>query len=121
MNINELQARQGNVEVEGVIAEKAEPRTFQKMGNPGKVCNAVLQDDTGKVSLTLWNDQVDQVNTGDKVKITNGYVSEWQGEKQLSTGKFGTLEVLEAGQAPKEETTPDAKPEEVPFSEEEVM
>ena len=33
-----------------------------------------------------------------KVKITNGYVSEFQGELQLTTGKFGKLEVLETGE-----------------------
>ena len=40
---------------------------------------------------------VDKVKTGDKVKITNGFVSEFRGEKQLSTGRFGKLEVVEKG------------------------
>ena len=58
------------------------------------VCNAKGKDESGEISLTLWDDQIDQVNVGDKVKIANGYVGDWQGEKQLSTGKFGTLEVV---------------------------
>jgi replication factor A1 len=98
MHINELQARQGKVDLEGEIVSKEEPRTFSKFGKDGKVCNAMLKDETGEVKLTLWNEHVDQVNVGDKVKITNGYVGEWQGEKQLSTGKFGSLEVIGAGQ-----------------------
>jgi hypothetical protein len=46
------------------------------------------------MKLTLWNEQIEQVKVGDKVKISNGYVNEFQGELQLTTGKFGKLEVL---------------------------
>jgi replication factor A1 len=43
--------------------------------------------------LTLWNQDIEKVKQGDTVRITNGYVNEFQGEKQLTTGKFGKLEV----------------------------
>ena len=89
----------GNIELTATVVEKADVRTFEKFGKQGRVCNATLQDDTGKVSLTLWNDDVDKVNTGDTVKITNGWASEYQGEVQLSTGKFGTLEVQKGAKA----------------------
>lgn len=94
MNIQEVQPRMGNIEITATVLEKAEVRTFEKFGKTGRVCNAVLQDDTGKISLTLWNDDVDKINAGDTVKITNGWASEYQGELQLSTGKFGALEVV---------------------------
>ncbi|HLC20135.1 MAG TPA: OB-fold nucleic acid binding domain-containing protein [Candidatus Nanoarchaeia archaeon] len=99
MNINEIQPRMGNIELTATVVEKADVRTFEKFGKQGRVCNATLQDDTGKVSLTLWNDDVDKVNTGDTVKITNGWANEYQGEVQLSTGKFGTLEVQKGAKA----------------------
>ena len=89
----------GNIELTATVVEKADVRTFEKFGKQGRVCNATLQDDTGKVSLTLWNDDVDKVNTGDTVKITNGWANEYQGEVQLSTGKFGTLEVQKGAKA----------------------
>ena len=94
MKINELQAKQGNVDIEVEVVSIEEPREFQKFGTTGKVANAMVKDDTGEIKVTLWNDQIDQVKVGDKIKITKGYVSEWKGEKQLSTGKFGQLEVL---------------------------
>ena len=100
MKLAELQARQGNVDVEVTIVNKGDVRSFSKFGKEGTVCNAQIKDDSGEMKLTLWNEQVEQVNVGDKVKITNGYVGEWQGEKQLSTGKFGKLEVTGKGAAP---------------------
>jgi len=94
MNIAELQIGQGKVDVVGEITKVEEPRTFNKFGKDGKVANAVLKDASGEIKLTLWNEQVDQVKQGSKVHITNGYVSEFKGEKQLSTGKFGKLEIV---------------------------
>ena len=94
MGISELKAGQGNVVVEGEIVEISPPRTFEKFGKSGKVANAVLKDDSGTIKLSLWNEQVDLVAVGKHVRISNGYVSEWKGEIQLSTGKFGKLEVI---------------------------
>lgn len=94
MNIAELQAGQGKIDVSGEIVSVEPPRTFNKFGKEGRVANAVLKDASGEIKLTLWNEQVDQVKQGAKVKITNGYVSEFKGEKQLSTGKFGKLEII---------------------------
>ena len=111
MPIADLQVRQGKIDLEFEIVEKEEPRTFEKFGKTGKVCNAVAKDDSGTVKLTLWNDDCDNVNVGDKVHIINGYVGEWQGEKQLSTGKFGKLEVVEKGSGAKEEKPAEEKAE----------
>lgn len=94
MDIKELKPRQGSVDITAEVIEKSSPRDFNKFGKSGKVCNAKIKDASGTVALTLWNEQVDQVNVGDTVHITNGYVNEWQGESQLTTGKFGKLEVV---------------------------
>jgi|TARA_B100001971_G_C18237304_1_gene568219 replication factor A1 len=99
MAIKDLQARQGNAEVLAEVIDKAEVREFEKFGKSGRVCNAKIRDDTGEVQLTLWNEQVDQVAVGDKVHISNGWVGEFQGELQLSTGKFGKLEVTKGAGA----------------------
>ena len=94
MAINDLEVNQGKVEIEGEITEMEEVREFSKFGKEGRVCNATVKDDSGSIKLTLWNEQIDIVKEGDKIKISNGYVKEWQGEKQLSVGKYGSLEVL---------------------------
>ncbi|MBI5392044.1 hypothetical protein HZB00_03520 [Candidatus Woesearchaeota archaeon] len=97
MQIKDLQPRQGKVELTATVAEKGEPRTVNSANFSGSVANAKLQDETGTIKFSLWNDQIAQVNVGDTVKISNGYVSEYQGEMQLSTGKFGKLEVVTKG------------------------
>ncbi len=108
MQIKDLQPRQGKVELTATVIEKAEPRTVNTANFSGTVANAKLQDETGTIKFSLWNDQIAQVNVGDTVKISNGYVSEYQGEMQLSTGKFGKLEVA----TPAEESATKKSPKE---------
>lgn len=95
MQIKDIQAGQGKIDVEVEIVSVEAPRTFDKFGKSGKVANAKGKDETGEITMSLWNEQVDQVKVGMKIKITNGWCSEYKGEKQLSTGKFGKLEVLQ--------------------------
>lgn len=122
MNIKDLQPRQGKVDITLKVDSKEEPREFSKFGKDGKVCNIACSDETGKIKVTLWNEQVEKVNAGDTIKITNGYVSEWQGEMQLSTGKFGELSVTTSGgaeptptpEAPASEPAPEEAAPEAP-------
>ena len=102
-NIDELQPRTGNVDLIAEVIEVSEPREFTKFGRTGKVANAKIKDETGEVRLTLWNEQIDEVNTGDKIKITSGWANEWQGTIQVSTGRQGKIEVLEKGNGETEE------------------
>ena len=77
------------------IVSKGEIRTFNSYRGSGKVCNATgLDEEKNEVSVTLWNEQCEQVNEGDKIKITDGWVSEFQGNMQVSTGRNGKLEIL---------------------------
>ena len=98
MTISELNAGQGNVNVEGTITEVGEGRTFSKFGKEMTVANAILKDDSGTIKLTLWNEDASKYKEGDKIKIENGYVNEFQGEKQLTAGKFGKMEKVGEGE-----------------------
>ncbi|MCK5025396.1 MAG: hypothetical protein KAS15_02310 [Nanoarchaeota archaeon] len=42
-------------------------------------------DDTGEIGMTFWGDQIKKVKEGAKVRITEGYVTEFKGMLQLNT------------------------------------
>ena len=94
MQIKDLKPKQGNVEIVVDVVDVGDAREFQKFGKAGKVATAIAKDETGDIKLSLWNEDVDRVKSGDKIKLTNGYVNEWQGEMQLTTGRMGKLEVI---------------------------
>lgn len=104
MKINELKAGATNVTIEATVAEKQEPReVVTKYGKRLNVANVTLKDDTGSIVLSVWGKDIETVAVGDKIKVTNGYVSEFRGTPQLSAGKWGKIEVIEKGTGNEEE------------------
>ena len=106
MEIKDLKPNTGNVDLVLEVVDKEEPRTFEKFGKSGSVCNLKVKDATGEVKMTLWNEDIESVNVGDKIHLQNGWCSEFRDELQISSGKFGKVEILD-----KTETTEEAKPE----------
>ena len=94
MQVKDLKPKQGNVDIVVDVVDVGEAREFQKFGKPGRVANAIAKDETGDIKLTLWNEDIEKIKAGDKVHLTNGYVNEWQGEMQLTTGRLGKLEIV---------------------------
>ena len=95
MKIEEVQANTGKIELQAKVISKDEPRTFEKSGDEGKVCNIMIKDESGEIKMTLWNEQVELINIGDKIHLKNGWCSEFRGERQVSSGKFGQLDIVE--------------------------
>ncbi len=92
MKIKELKPNQAASLESAEVVEAGEVREFNKYGRSGKVCTLKLKDGSGQIDLTLWNDDVDKFAVGDKLKITDGWVKEWNGEMQISSGKNGKIE-----------------------------
>jgi replication factor A1 len=84
-----------NVSVEAKVMEKSEAREVMSRfkDEAYKVTTAVIADETGTIKLTLWNEQINQVNVDNTVKVENGYVTSFKGEIQLNVGKYGKLTV----------------------------
>jgi len=96
MNIKDIKPNQGNITIEAEVLSKQEQRSFNKFGKEGRVCNSIIADSSGEITLTLWNDDIEKVNVGDKIKLENGWCSEFKEQKQVSAGKFGKIEVVES-------------------------
>ena len=47
--------------------------------------------------MSLWGNDINTVDVGDTVEVTNGYVNEFRGTPQLASGKFGKVTVIEKG------------------------
>lgn len=93
MKISELTPGAGNVNLDCEVVSISTPREINKYGRALRVADVVIRDDSGTITLVLWNDNIDKVSTGAKVVIKNGYVNTWQDKVQLTLGKFGTIEV----------------------------
>lgn len=104
MKISELKIGE-KADIEATVTDIGETRSFVRFGRPLRVATATLKDDSGEIKISLWNEDIDKVKPGVKIKLTNGFVKEFQGEKQVTTGKLGKIEVMgeaEAAEKPEE-------------------
>jgi replication factor A1 len=95
LKIKELKDGMKRVEVEAKVVSKEPTREVLSRYKDvvHRVANASVSDGTGTIKLTLWNDQIDQVNVNDNIKIENGYITTYRGEMQLNVGRYGKLSI----------------------------
>jgi len=94
-DIKDLADGMKRVSVEGKVVDKSDTREVRSKfkDETYRIVDAVIADESGSIKLTLWNEQIEQVNVGDNIKIENGYVTSFKGEIQLNVGKFGKLSI----------------------------
>ncbi len=95
LKIKHLKANQKKVTIKVKITDFGDVRNFYKFGKGGRVCTALGKDETGRICIPLWNEEIDKVKIGDVIQISEGYTNVFQGILQLNAGKFGTIEVLD--------------------------
>ncbi|MFW9778195.1 MAG: GNAT family N-acetyltransferase [Candidatus Heimdallarchaeota archaeon] len=94
--IADLKKGMKDVTVEGVIHAVSASRRV-KSRSTGKslaVADAELRDNTGKVVLVLWNEQISRVGVEDRVRIEFGAVNTYKGIKQLTLSWAGRIITL---------------------------
>src|SRR5438093_13049791 len=82
------ETKQTNVLIK--VVSKGERRTIDsKFGGSRQLAEATVGDETGTILLSLWENQIDQVQPGQVVLVDNGYVSLVRGHMRRNVGKYG--------------------------------
>ncbi|GAA0478336.1 single-stranded DNA binding protein [Halococcus dombrowskii] len=109
-SIEGLTLGESDVTLTGVVLDTDTIRTFERDdGSEGKVANLTLGDETGKVRVTLWDEQTehaDELDPGTTVELVDGYVRERDGELEVHLSARSTLEPVDADVEYVPETTP---------------
>ena len=50
-----------------------------------------VEDETGSITLVLWDDKIMPLNAGDLLQIENGFVTSFKGEWRINVGKYGEI------------------------------
>ena len=78
-----------------LIARVVKKSQVYMRGHPRKrYASAIMEDETGRIKLNLWREQVDQVKEGDIVRIPDAFVHIRGGTVQIST--WSTIESIDA-------------------------
>ena len=81
--------------IELVVLRRYPRRLVNSTNYTGSLAAACGRDETGIVGIVLWGDQVSKVKTGDVIRIENGWCRSRDGEIIVSTGRNGTLVILD--------------------------
>jgi len=100
----------GDYTVVGKVLNISDSKTFKrKNGNPGKVINLEIADDTGVCRLVLWNGDTahiknKEIRPGTVLRVINGYTKQgFRGDLEINLGRWGALEVEPAQNQPNQE------------------
>jgi len=96
LKIEDLRVGMKKINVTAEVLETSEPsKVHTQFRDNAIVSNAVVGDETGKILLCLWDEQVNSVHMGDCIEVKNAHVALFKGEKQLRLGKSGTITIME--------------------------
>jgi replication factor A1 len=90
--IKDLRIGMKSVDLKAEVIEVAEPKlVVTRFGNHASVANALISDETGKIKMCLWNEQIKSISEGDIIQIENAAISAFRGEKQVRIRKNSLL------------------------------
>ncbi|MCD6380770.1 MAG: hypothetical protein J7L50_00390 [Candidatus Odinarchaeota archaeon] len=64
----------------------------RKTRSQHRLAEFLVGDETGCILLSLWDDTIEKISLGKTYRITEGYVSEYNGTLRLNIGKGGRVE-----------------------------
>ena len=81
--------------IELVVLRRYPRRLVNSANYTGSLAAACGRDETGLVGIVLWGEQVNRVKAGDVIRIENGWCRSRDGEIIVSTGRNGSLIILD--------------------------
>ena len=86
--IQDIKRDMGELNLVALVVDSGEPREFlRKDGGKGQVRTVLLGDETGKIRLTLWNEQATMMlEKGETIEVLNGSSRERYGSLEIQTG-----------------------------------
>jgi len=101
MKLRDLKPGMRGVDIVARVVEISDVREFQRGdGSKGRVASLLLEDETGRVRMSLWDEEVEllgEIEEGDILAITDGYIRGGPGPLSLSLGSRGRIKVNPEG------------------------
>ena len=90
--IKDLTPNSKQVNILAKVVTVGEPKEVMgKYGESKRVAEAVIGDESGLVTMSLWNDQIGKIAKDQIIFVDNGYVSLVRGHMRLNVGRYGNM------------------------------
>jgi replication factor A1 len=79
-----------NIKVK-VVSTAEVQRVTTGRGIKHEIQELKVEDETGAITLVLWDDKILPLEVGDLLQIENGFVTSFKGNWRINVGKYGQI------------------------------
>jgi len=84
-----------SVDIKVTVAEILKPKQVMTgRGVEHEILEVKVEDETGAMTLVLWDEKVLPLKVGDVLQVRNGFVTSFKGEWRINVGKYGEIAKL---------------------------
>ncbi len=109
--VSDLKPGEDGVNLKVRVLSVSESRVVETRSGPRTLSEAVVGDETGRVTLTLWGDHAGTLEEGQAVEVQNAFTTVFRGKVQLNVGRRGKLEQIDDSEVVSAEEVPESFPE----------
>lgn len=96
VKVDELTPESKRVNIVVKVLEIGEEKEVSsRTGGSRSLAEALVGDETASVLMTLWEDQIHQVEEGNVLQIDNGFMSLVRGHLRLNVGRYGSMSTVD--------------------------
>ena len=86
-----VESRAVNVRFSVVKTGPSRQVTARATGKPYLITECLVGDESAIITLTLWNEDIDEIETGKTYELVNGYINFYDESMSLSKGRWGII------------------------------
>jgi len=95
LNIHDLKPGMSSVNIKVTVSNISKPKQVTTgKGIKHEILEVEAKDETGTMTLVLWDEKVIPLKVGDILQIRNGFVTSFKGEWRINVGKYGEIAKL---------------------------
>lgn len=92
LKIRDLKPGMSNVNIKVKVVSTAEvQRVTTARGIKHEIQELKVEDETGPITLVLWDDKILPFEVGDLFQIENGFVTSFKGDWRINVGKYSEI------------------------------
>jgi len=81
-----------SVNIRVTVSEILKPKQIiTGKGVEHEILEAKVEDETGAITLVLWNEKILPLKVGDVLQIGNGFMTSFKGDWKINVGKYGEI------------------------------
>jgi replication factor A1 len=92
LNIRDLKPGMSSVNIRVTVSKILKPKQIiTGKGVEHEILEAKVEDETGAITLVLWNEKILLLKVGDVLQIGNGFMTSFKGDWKINVGKYGEI------------------------------